>query len=83
MKRNLQKLLLTRVYNGPSTTIFCVTSVTRRLLDTTTRLGPRLVSRTGSAVGISASLKNSPAGFCPMAAKKGSYDRRGFVRGGI
>ena len=37
MKRNLRKLLLTRVYNGPSTTIFCVTSVTRRLLDTTTR----------------------------------------------
>ena len=30
------KLLLTRVYNGRSTTIFCVTSVTRRLLDTTT-----------------------------------------------
>ena len=37
MKRNLRKLLLTRVYNGRSTTIFCVTSVTRRLLDTTTR----------------------------------------------
>ena len=36
MKRNLRKLLLTRVYNGRSTTIFCVTSVTRRLLDTTT-----------------------------------------------
>ena len=39
MKRNLRTLLLTRVYNGRSTTIFCVTSVTsvtRRLLDTTT-----------------------------------------------
>jgi len=29
---------LTRVYNGRSTTIFCVTSVTRRLLDTTTSI---------------------------------------------
>jgi len=38
MKRNLRKLLLTRVYNGRSTTIFCVTSVTRRLLYTTTSL---------------------------------------------
>jgi len=40
MKRNLRKLPLTRVYNGLSTTIFCVTSVTsvtRRLLDNTTR----------------------------------------------
>jgi len=39
MKRNLRTLLLTRVYNGRSTTIFCVTSVTsvtRRSLDTTT-----------------------------------------------
>ena len=36
MKSNLRKLLLTRVYNGLSTTIFCVTSVRRRLLDTTT-----------------------------------------------
>ena len=33
MKRNLQKLILLRVYNGRSTTIFCVTI---RLLDTTT-----------------------------------------------
>ena len=37
MKRNLRKLLLTTVYNGRSATIFCVTSVTRRLLYTTTR----------------------------------------------
>ena len=36
MKRNLRKLLLTRVYNVRSTTIFCVTSVTRKLLYTTT-----------------------------------------------
>ena len=29
MKRNLQKLLLTRVYNGRSTTIFCSESIPR------------------------------------------------------
>jgi len=44
MKRNLRKLLLTRVYNGPSTTIFCVTSVTRRLLDTTTNVSRSCLS---------------------------------------
>ena len=48
------------------------------------RLGsvPRLVSRIGSGVRVSASLKKSPVGSVPLQQKEG-YDLRGrFVRGG-
>jgi len=37
-EKKFAKLILPRVYNGQSTTIFCVT---RRLLDTTTRTSKR------------------------------------------
>jgi len=49
---------LTRVYNGRSTTIFCVTSVTRRLLDTTTS-AERCVMQTESRM--TAEVRVNPA----------------------